>query len=155
MKRILLAVVFAATVTPVTAKEAEPLEDPVYQERFEALTKELRCLKCQNQTIFDSKAGLADDLRRQIREQMHQGKSDEEIVDYLVARYGDFVRYRPDFKASTLFLWVGPFLFLVIGIAMLVHQIRKRRSVEDVGPLSEEEAKRVRALIDTQGGEKN
>ncbi len=155
MKRTLLAIILMCVVTPVFAGEAELLDDPVYKERFDALTKELRCLKCQNQSIYDSQAGLADDLRRQIREQMYAGKTDQEIVEYLVTRYGDFVRYRPDVNASTLFLWVGPFIFLIIGIAMLVYQIRKRRSVGDGASLTEEEAKRVQALIGNQGGDKH
>lgn len=153
MRKLILALLLFVIVMPVFADQAEPTEDPAIEERFKQLTLELRCLKCQNQTIYDSKAGLADDLRRQIREQIYAGKSDSEIVDYLVARYGDFVRYRPSFGGANLMLWVGPFILLVIGITMLIIQIRKRRAMTEEAPLSADDEKRVQSLIKEQGGE--
>jgi cytochrome c-type biogenesis protein CcmH len=97
------------------------------EHRAAALERELRCLVCQNQTLAESNAPLAMDLRNQIREQLAAGKSDREVVDYLVARYGDFVRYRPPLKASTALLWAGPFLFLIGGFYLLARFLRRRR----------------------------
>ena len=94
------------------------------------LAQELRCLVCQNETLADSQAPLAADLRNQIREQLAAGKSEQDVVEFLVARYGDFVLYRPPLKASTVFLWTGPFLFLAIGAFVLVRFVRRRRSAE-------------------------
>jgi cytochrome c-type biogenesis protein CcmH len=97
------------------------------EQRAIALERELRCLVCQNQTLAESNAPLAMDLRKQIREQLAAGKSEREVVDYLVARYGDFVRYRPPLKASTAFLWAGPFVFLIGGFYVLARFLRRRR----------------------------
>jgi cytochrome c-type biogenesis protein CcmH len=129
------------------ANEAELIGDPVFKKRMDALTKELRCLKCQNQTIYDSPAGLADDLRRQIHTQMKEGRSDDEIVEYLVARYGDFVRYKPRLSPETLLLWVGPFLLMAIGVGTLFYTLRNRRKLIVDKPLSGDDEKRVKALI--------
>ena len=98
--------------------------------RVTNLAKELRCLVCQNETLADSQAPLAADLRNQIREQLAAGKSEREVVDFLVARYGDFVLYNPPFKASTVLLWIGPFLFLAFGAWVLVRFVRRRRVPE-------------------------
>jgi cytochrome c-type biogenesis protein CcmH len=97
------------------------------EQRAIALERELRCLVCQNQTLAESNAPLAMDLRNQIREQLAAGKSEREVVDYLVARYGDFVRYRPPLKASTALLWAGPFVFLIGGFYFLARFLRRRR----------------------------
>src|SRR5690242_10622259 len=94
------------------------------------LAHELRCLVCQNETLADSQAPLAADLRNQIREQLAAGKSEKDVVDFLVARYGDFVLYNPPFKASTALLWTGPFLFLALGALALVRFLRRRRVAE-------------------------
>jgi cytochrome c-type biogenesis protein CcmH len=116
-------------------------EDPVLEKRVMALAAELRCLVCQNQTLADSHADLALDLRNSIREQMERGASDKEIVGFMTARYGDFILYRPPLKAVTLLLWFGPFLLLAIGAAVLVRRIRRRP-----GPAPElSEAERARA----------
>ena len=96
------------------------------EHRAIALERELRCLVCQNQTLAESNAPLAMDLRKRIREQLAAGKSEGEVVDYLVARYGDFVRYRPPLKASTLLLWAGPFVFLIGGFYLLARFLRRR-----------------------------
>lgn len=107
--------------------EALPLgEDPAVEARLKALSTELRCLVCQNQTLSDSSAPLAEDLRREIRELIAKGMTDQEITDYLVARYGDFVRYRPPVKSQTMLLWVGPSLLLVAGLAGLWWTLRRR-----------------------------
>lgn len=96
------------------------------QSRFDALTTQLRCLVCQNQTLAESNAGLANDLRDQIYQQIQQGQSDSQIVNYLVARYGDFILYRPPVSVATLGLWFGPFLVLFMGISYLIYYLRTR-----------------------------
>ena len=114
--------------------------------RTAALAEELRCLVCQNQTLADSNAPLAVDLRKQIREQMKAGKSERDVIDFMVARYGDFVLYRPPFKASTLALWASPFLILLGGVWLLARRIRGRRIEEP--QLSQEERARAAKLLE-------
>ena len=115
------------------AGDAKPLaDDPVIEARLKAMSSELRCLVCQNTTLADSTAPLAEDLRKEIREQMRAGKSDQEVVDYLVARYGDFVRYRPPMNNETAVLWFGPFLLLLIGGFVLFRVLKKHASGEDI-----------------------
>ena len=110
--------------------EAKPMgDDPAVEARLKALSQELRCLVCQNQTLADSAAPLAEDLRQEIREQIAQGLSDKEITDYLVARYGNFVRYRPPVESQTLLLWVGPSLLLIAGFTVLWLTLRKRNAL--------------------------
>lgn len=124
----LLALMFhAITSAQAQTREAAPVaEDPVIEARVMSLANELRCLVCQNQTIADSNAALAVDLRNQVRDQVKAGRSDEQIIDYLVARYGDFVLYRPPVKMTTVLLWVGPFVLLVAGLAGLTMTLRRR-----------------------------
>ncbi len=115
-----------------SGRQAAPAaEDPVLEQRVNALANELRCLVCQNETIAASKAPLAIDLKNQVREQMKQGTSDREILDFMVARYGDFVLYRPPFKASTLLLWLGPLLLLAAGLFTLFFNLARRRAPEN------------------------
>ncbi len=102
--------------------------DPQLEARLKALSSELRCLVCQNSTLADSDAPLAEDLRKEIRVLMREGKNDEEVVAYLVERYGDFVRYRPPMQANTALLWIGPFVMLFIGAITLVLVLKKRSS---------------------------
>ena len=157
MKKFFVLFICLLLISPMLiAKEAELLEDPAIQDRFKSLASELRCLKCQNQTIYDSKAGLADDLRKQIRQQIYAGKSDSEIVDYMVARYGDFVRFKPAMDGKNLFLWLGPFIFMIIGAIMLVRyvMIRRKADGEEVSDtISEEDHLKARAILE-QGGDK-
>jgi len=111
----------------VFAGEAKPLaEDPVLEARLKLMSHELRCLVCQNQTLADSDAPLAEDLRKEIRSQMRDGKSDKEVIDYLVERYGDFVLYRPPVNNITALLWFGPFLLLLIGGFILFRVLKKQ-----------------------------
>ena len=127
--------------------EAAPaVADPALEARVMAVATELRCLVCQNQTLADSNAPLAVDLRDQIREQMRQGASERDIVDYMVARYGDFVRYRPPFKAATVLLWAGPALLMLAGFAALYYRLRRRRGEAQPG-LSDEQRSRAQALL--------
>src|SRR5574340_648388 len=128
-------------------KEAAPAaQDPALEQRVTALTGELRCLVCQNQTIADSNAGLAVDLRNEVREKMKQGMSDREIIDFMVERYGDFVLYRPPFKATTLLLWLGPLILLATGLATLFFRLRRRRNAAEIR-LSESESARAAELL--------
>jgi cytochrome c-type biogenesis protein CcmH len=125
--RILAAVTLAFAGLGAFAKEALPeAADPALEARMTRITSELRCLVCQNQTIATSDADLAVDLRRQTRELLRQGKSDREVVDYMTARYGDFVLYRPPLRATTILLWFGPGLMLVGGAAVLIVVLRRR-----------------------------
>jgi cytochrome c-type biogenesis protein CcmH len=116
-------------------------QDPALERRVTNLAHELRCLVCQNQTLAESSAPLAVDLRNQIRNQLAAGKSEREVVDFMVARYGEFVLYRPPFKASTLLLWLGPFAMLILGFWVLIRLLRRRR----VAPPELSEAERARA----------
>lgn len=125
--RVVLGACLLAAAFSLLAKEAPPqAADPALEARMVRITSELRCLVCQNQTIADSNASLAVDLRREARELLRQGKSDSEIVDYMTQRYGDFVLYRPPLRATTVLLWFGPALMLVIGAAVLVGVLRRR-----------------------------
>jgi cytochrome c-type biogenesis protein CcmH len=137
---LLLGIVLAASVF---AKEAAPAAaDPILERRAMALAEELRCLVCQNQSIADSHAELAIDLKNQIREKMKAGMGEKQIIDYMVARYGDFVLYRPPVKATTLPLWLGPFVVLVAALAGLFYYLRRRRTAVPEQPLSEAERAR-------------
>jgi cytochrome c-type biogenesis protein CcmH len=107
--------------------------DPALAARYEALTRELRCLVCQNQTIADSHATLAGDLRREVREQLERGASDAEIISFMTARYGDYVLYRPPVTATTLLLWAGPFLLLGLALALWWRAVRRRSMDADDG----------------------
>ena len=125
-RRLILVLVLMLPVF-VAAKDAAPAAaDPVLEARMLRIAAELRCLVCQNQTIADSHADLAQDLRRQVREMLLRGDSDQQIIDYMTARYGDFVLYRPPLKASTALLWFGPALLLLGGFAALVIVLRRR-----------------------------
>jgi cytochrome c-type biogenesis protein CcmH len=130
------------------ADEARPLADnPQVEARLKTLAVELRCLVCQNQTLADSNAPLAEDLRREVREMIAKDMSDREIIDFLVQRYGDFVLYRPPWKATTTLLWLGPFLLLIAGATALVLALRRRqKKLVDV-TLSEAEHNRVAQLL--------
>ena len=141
----------------VFAKEATPMvADPEMEKIVNEISAELRCLVCQNQTIADSSAGLAVDLKNQVREMVKTGRSQEEIVDYMVKRYGDFVLYRPPVKSTTILLWAGPFLLLFIGLTILVLNLRKRLTlVKDDGELSSEETERLKILLAAESGKKD
>lgn len=129
------------------AKDAQPTEDPRFEQRIKALNKQLRCLVCQNETLADSQADLAEDLRRQVREQMKAGKSDQEIIAFLTQRYGDFVLYNPPIKASTYLLWFGPFALLLAGTFLLYRYVKRRRDLILEKPLTAEERGRAEELL--------
>ena len=140
------------------AGEAQALAaDPVVEQRLIAIAEELRCLVCQNESLAASRAELAIDLRREIRGLIRAGKSDEDIMNFMVARYGDFVRYRPPLKPATLALWIGPFVLLLVGMVVLVRHVRRARGAGAAGgpggsggipALSEAERARAAALLE-------
>ncbi len=144
----LLLCLIAAPQLSAAGEAPSLAADPVAEKRLLSLSEELRCLVCQNQTIADSNAELAQDLRREIRGMIQTGKSDKEIIDFMVARYGDFVLYRPPVKGITLFLWGGPILLMLLGLFLLVRymQQRNRRLLADT-PLSADETRRADALL--------
>jgi len=143
-----LLVIILLIPSLAVAEEARPLADnPQVEARLKTLAVELRCLVCQNQTLADSHAPLAEDLRREVREMIAKDMSDKEIIDFLVQRYGDFVLYRPPWKASTTLLWLGPFLLLIAGATGLVFALRRRQKKFADVTLSEEEHNRVAQLL--------
>ena len=149
--RKLLALLFGLMLAgSVLAKEAPPaVPDPALEKRTMALAEELRCLVCQNQTIADSHAELAIDLKNQIREKLKAGMSEEQILQFMVARYGDFVLYKPPVKATTVPLWFGPFALLFAALAGLFYYLLRRRRSAAPQPLNEAEQARVQALLDS------
>ena len=140
MKKLLIALAFALAVTPAAAIDpGKAFDDPELQARYEKIIDEVRCLKCQNQTIKDSNAFLASDLRREIRRMLSEGKSDEEIFDFLVERYGEFALYRPRMSGKTLVLWLAPGLLLLGGGFVLFNILRRRMTMPiDPEPAGEE-----------------
>ncbi|CAI8948876.1 cytochrome c-type biogenesis protein [Methylocaldum szegediense] len=134
-------------ILPLTAQaiEIREFDDPAKRQRYENLIQELRCLVCQNQSLADSDADLAKDLRDEVYAIIQSGKSEQEAVKFLTDRYGDFVLYRPPFKMTTALLWIGPFLFLAGGSAFLWRQVKRRNATEDLA-LSDEERKRLERL---------
>jgi cytochrome c-type biogenesis protein CcmH len=144
---VLAVALFATLPRPAHAAEAVPTErDPSTQARAVAIAQQLRCLVCQNQTIADSNADLAIDLRRQVGEQIAAGRTDPEIIDFMTTRYGDFVLYRPPFRATTALLWGGPALLLAIGTIVVIHTVRERRAAV-LPPLTPEERARADRLL--------
>src|SRR6266508_6795206 len=138
MRRLLLPLMLLSSLFVVAmAKEAQHTsDDPQLEQRVMKLSQELRCLVCQNETLADSRADLAENLRREIRQQMKAGKSDKEIIAFLTDRYGDFVLYRPPVKPTTYLLWFGPFALLVIGLWILYRYVKKRRALITEPPLT-------------------
>jgi len=130
MKRWLITIIAALSVSPVAAIDTgKAFDDPELQARYEKLISEVRCLKCQNQSIKDSNVFLASDLRREIRRLIAEGKTDPEIVDFLVTRYGEFALYRPRTTGKTLVLWLAPFLLVLLGVFTLYRVVRHRMSL--------------------------
>ncbi|MEQ1682024.1 MAG: cytochrome c-type biogenesis protein [Burkholderiaceae bacterium] len=143
---VFLALALQLFLSPASANEAAPLaDDPIVEQRLLDIAEEVRCLVCQNESLAGSRADLAQDLRREIRSLIKQGKTDKEVMDFLVSRYGDYVRYRPPVKPSTWLLWGGPFLLLAGGLAGLVLFVRRRRDTS--AALSPEEQREAAALL--------
>jgi cytochrome c-type biogenesis protein CcmH len=150
MKRLAILILAMLPLFAYAGEAKDLAADPVLEKRMIGLAEKLRCLVCQNESLASSHAELAEDLRREVREQMAQGKNDQEIIDYLVARYGDFVLYDPPMKSYTVLLWFGPFVLLLIGVGMLLYQVRKRRQTVPEAQLSDEAKKRAAALLNDQ-----
>ena len=153
MKRLICGALLGLflVTTAQAAIDTYEFRDEAERERYRTLTEELRCPKCQNQNIADSNAPIAMDLRREIFRMLEEDKSNEQIVDYLVDRYGDFVRYKPPVNAKTLLLWYGPIALLVLGFAVLAVILRRRRRGSEAqasNSLSEAERARLATLLD-------
>lgn len=150
IKRSFITILLMLIPCSAFTAEAVPVaEDPVIEKRLVQMAENLRCLVCQNESLAGSRSDFANDMRREIREQMKMNKSDEEILDYLVARYGDFILFNPPFKATTWFLWFGPFILFLGGGSALFFYLRRRRAQikeEDV-PLTESQRAQAELLI--------
>jgi cytochrome c-type biogenesis protein CcmH len=156
MKRLLstlilsMSFMFAAHAGDMAQEFAENPLTPEMQQRMVVLSEKLRCLVCQNESLASSHAELAEDLRREVRELMQKGMSDQEIMDYLVARYGDFVLYQPPVKSYTMLLWFGPFVLLIVAGLGLLMQLRKRRETVPEAELTPEAHQRAAALLNEE-----
>lgn len=148
--RIFLLLLYIFPAFSFAGEARDMAKDPVMERRMVVLAEELRCLVCQNESLASSHAELADDLRREVRELMQQGMTDQEIKDYLVARYGDFVLYQPPMKKATLLLWLGPFALLIGGLGVLVFQMRNRKKSVTEDVLSPEAEARAAALLNDE-----
>ena len=149
MKRLLTLLLLALALAGAGAREAAPLaDDPVVEARLLAISEEMRCLVCQNESLAGSRAELAMDLRRELRSLIKQGKTDAEIREFMVSRYGDFVLYRPRISPMTYLLWGGPFLFMVVAVVVLLVYLRRRnRAVAGEMQLSQDDERRAEALL--------
>ena len=146
MRKLLLSLMLALLTVSLQAKEAPTVAaDPALEKRVMDLSNELRCLVCQNQTIADSHAELAIDLKNQVRAKLAEGMSDKDVIDFMVQRYGDFVLYRPPVKGSTWLLWFGPFLLLIGGVIVLGLKLARRRTPPETLPDSD--LQRAAALL--------
>jgi cytochrome c-type biogenesis protein CcmH len=151
LTRIFLSLTFAVHLVVSGAAQPGPDDaDAQLDERVRTFARQVRCLVCQNETLADSRAELAMDLKREIREQMKAGRSNEDIVAFLTDRYGDFVLYRPPLKPSTYLLWFGPSVLLGSGLFALYRELRVWRTVPDGQELSAAERTRVRQILQTQ-----
>ena len=137
-----------ATSAAAIVFEQRAFDNAEQLERYKNLTYELRCLVCQNQNIAESNADLAADLRREVHRMILAGDSDDAIIDFMVARYGDFVLYRPPLKAKTVLLWVGPFVLGIGAVVLLLIQLRRRSAIQPTPlPLADDECARLNALL--------
>jgi cytochrome c-type biogenesis protein CcmH len=148
MKRLFALLLMALALGAAGAKEAAPLaEDPAVEQRLVAISEEMRCLVCQNESLSASRSDLAQDLRRELRTLIKQGKTDAEIREFMVSRYGDFVLYRPRVSPTTWLLWAGPFLLMIVGVIVLLTYLRRRNRAVGEAQLSEDETRRAEALL--------
>ncbi len=138
LQAFICAVALIAAGSALAIDTERAFDDPVLQDRYERINRELRCLVCQNQTIADSNATLAGDLRREVRELIAAGKTDDEIREFMIERYGDFVLYRPRMTATNFLLWAAPVLLLVIGGLAVVRVVRRRSQETDIDPAGPE-----------------
>jgi cytochrome c-type biogenesis protein CcmH len=151
MKRILLISLLIFSFGSSLAKDAIPLaDDPVTEQRLISISEEMRCLVCQNESLAGSRSDLANDLRREIRTLIKEGKSDDQIRNFMVERYGDFVLYRPPVKPITWLLWIGPFIILLMGIVGLLTYLRRRNDAVSTVVLSDDDNHRIDALLNNK-----
>ena len=148
---IALLVLAAATAAQAIVFEQREFDDPEQLERYKTLTYELRCLVCQNQNLADSDADLAGDLRDEVYRMVREGKTEQDVADFMVARYGDFVLYRPPLKAKTVLLWTAPFVLAAVGLFLLAMHLRRRVAATPAtpAPLSDEERERLQSILDS------
>ena len=144
-RALLLSILFVANALMAAGAAPDVAADPALEARVNAIAAELRCLVCQNQSLADSHAELALQLKGQVREQLQAGRNEQQVVAYMTQRYGDFVLYRPPFKATTVLLWAGPGLLLAIGIGVLAWNLRRKAPANE---LSETDAARAASLLD-------
>jgi cytochrome c-type biogenesis protein CcmH len=150
---LLVLLCLSASFSVAQVRRQRPVtDDPAVEERLRNLSHELRCLVCQNETLAESRADLAEDLRDEIRVQIKAGKSDKEIIAFLTERYGQFILYRPQVTPTTYLLWFGPFVLLLGGLAILFFYIRQRRDMIAEQPLSSEERRRAEDLLRSKSG---
>lgn len=145
---------FSLTLNSFAGVEVHEFSNPEHEKIFTKLVNELRCLVCQNQNLADSNAELAQDLRKEVYQMIQKGQSSDEIVEFMVARYGDFVLYRPPFKAETLILWLGPFIILLSAVVFLLVFIRKKKQTEQAA-LSDDDKQYAESLLNTLSDEKD
>jgi cytochrome c-type biogenesis protein CcmH len=152
VKRFITCFLILLALGSALGKEAIPMaEDPVVEQRLIAISEELRCLVCQNESLAGSRADLALDLRRELRALIKQGQTDEQIKEFMVSRYGDFVLYRPPVKPTTWVLWLGPFVLMLAGVAALVVYLRRRSREVANETMTDEERQQANALL-KEGG---
>lgn len=144
---LFISTLFISTDANSSPVDTYEFQDEVTKVRFNALVKELRCPKCQNQNLADSNSPIAEDLRREVYDLLHQDKADIEIVDFMVARYGDFVLYRPRFSSLTYILWFGPAILLLVGVVVVVMVIRKKPQKHAEETLSAEQQSKLDNLL--------
>ena len=154
VKALFFLTAMMLTVAAPARVEVHNFDGPEQEARYNKLIAELRCLVCQNQNLADSNAELAVDLRRKTYEMVKQDKSEGEIVDFMVDRYGEFVLYRPRLSNSTLLLWAGPFIILMIGISLLIRTVRRRRAGQDKN-IDDASIRNAAALLDTDRDKRN
>lgn len=151
LKNLLFTLALSVTLAPCFADEVKIapnlVADPALEARVMVISEELRCLVCQNETIAASQADLAKDLRNQIRIKLTEGQSQQQILDFMVARYGDFVLYRPPLKATTVLLWAGPFVLLGVAFTVMAVNVRRRRRTEQSPAMSAEDTLRAQQLL--------
>lgn len=151
MKKLLILLICLLPTFSYAGEAKDLAADPALEKRMIVLAERLRCLVCQNESLASSHAELAEDLRQEVREMLLKGMNDQEIIDYLVARYGDFVLYDPPMKRYTLLLWFGPFAMLLLGTGVLVLQVRKRRKTVQESVLTPEAQERAASLLNEEG----
>jgi cytochrome c-type biogenesis protein CcmH len=150
MKKLLILMFCLLPAFALAGEAQDMAADPVLEKRMIGLADKLRCLVCQNESLASSHADLAEDLRREVREQMQKGLTDDEIIEYLVSRYGDFVLYDPPMKSYTMLLWFGPFALLIVAVLGLLFQLRKRRETVPEANLTPEAHQRAAALLNEE-----